>query len=84
MKWGNGFEIKDTEYRNSDRIVWDCRVVMDRLWERVAGVDAVRGKLAEVQEMGKKGVKTWRFSGLNRRGRFLRYTGGQYFRREFG
>lgn len=83
VKWGNGYEIKDKEYRNSDRIVWDCQGVMDRLWARVATVPEVKGEMAEVDEQGKKGLKRWKFSGLNQRGRLLRYIGGQYFRREF-
>lgn len=31
---GQGYEVLDSGYRNSDRIVWDCEEVVDRLWAR--------------------------------------------------
>ncbi|KAG7289697.1 hypothetical protein NEMBOFW57_006073 [Staphylotrichum longicolle] len=31
---GGGFEVLEQEYRNSDRIVWDCQEVVDRIWGR--------------------------------------------------
>lgn len=31
---GQGYEVLDSGYRNSDRIVWDSKEVVDRLWAR--------------------------------------------------
>lgn len=31
---GNGYEVLDTTYRHSDRIIWDHQDVVDRLWAR--------------------------------------------------
>lgn len=39
---GAGTEVLDTWYRNSDRIVWDCQEVADRLWAR-----CMRGEVGE-------------------------------------
>ncbi|KAM7213087.1 hypothetical protein V8F06_011510 [Rhypophila decipiens] len=81
VNYGDGYEALDKEYRNSDRIIWDCQDVMDRLWDRISTIQAVRERLAEVQEDGRKGkIKKWKFARLNERGRFLKYSGGQYFR----
>ncbi|KAM7189747.1 hypothetical protein V8F33_009886 [Rhypophila sp. PSN 637] len=81
VNYGNGYEIMDREYRNSGRIVWGCQEIMDRLWERISTIQAVRETLAEVEEKGRKGViKKWKFVRFNERGRFLKYSGGQYFR----
>lgn len=31
---GGGYEVLDTTYRHSDRIIWDSQEVVDRLWAR--------------------------------------------------
>ncbi|KAL2157695.1 hypothetical protein VTH06DRAFT_5178, partial [Thermothelomyces fergusii] len=31
---GRGFEVLQPDYRNGDRIVWDCQEVVDRIWAR--------------------------------------------------
>lgn len=31
---GAGLEVLDSHYRNSERLVWDCQEVADRLWAR--------------------------------------------------
>lgn len=82
---GGGMEMRDTEYRNSDRIVWDNQEVVDRLWARCATVPGIPEQFAEVVEPArKKGAKDrrWRFSCVNARMRFLKYSQGQFFRRE--
>jgi hypothetical protein len=92
---GHGMEAFDKLYRNSDRIIWDNQVVMDRLWARCARAEGLREALAVVDDelpqgsrrVGRQGVRKgmrWEFVRFNHRGRYLRYTGGQYFRREFG
>jgi hypothetical protein len=87
---GPGWEILHKSYRNSDRIIWDNQEVMDRLWERCARAPGIKEELAEVVEglserQKKKGWATgqkWEFRRFNARMRFLKYQGGQFFRRE--
>lgn len=87
---GMGFEVLHPEYRNSDRIIWDQQVIVDRLWDRIVTADGLRDKLMAVQDdvdiLGpnrKGGVQRWEFVRVNERMRFLRYGAGQFFRREF-
>jgi len=91
---GHGMEAFDKLYRNSDRIIWDNQTVMDRLWARCARAEGLREALAVVDDelpqgsrrVGRQGVRKgmrWEFARFNHRGRYLRYTSGQYFRREF-
>ncbi|KAL1864876.1 hypothetical protein Daus18300_007443 [Diaporthe australafricana] len=92
---GSGFEVLDTGYRNSDRIVWDEQEVVDRIWARClqggAGevlrkrLDVLDGdeKLGACRMRGKDWVvekQRWEFRRLNQRMRFLRYGAGQFFR----
>lgn len=94
---GSGFEVLDSGYRNSDRIVWDQQEVVDRIWQR-----CLQGEAAEVlrkkldvldgnEELGafrRRGPKwtvekqRWEFRRLNQRMRFLKYGAGQFFRRK--
>lgn len=93
---GAGYEVLDTTYRNSDRIVWDCQEVVDRLWAR-----CLQGEVGEIlraklnvldgneeiigpsrKNKDRKAVhQRWEMKGLNKRMRFLRYGPGQFFRR---
>jgi len=85
---GAGLEVLNKRYRNSDRIVWDNQVVMDRIWARCA-----RGAPGLAEELGVVVVEEeeewrgggagarWEFDRFNERGRYLRYGSGQYFRR---
>ncbi|KAK3316980.1 oxidoreductase domain-containing protein [Apodospora peruviana] len=78
---GGGWEALDKEYRNSDRIIWDNQAIMDRLWERCARADGIREKLAALTiQRGRGEPRRWEFSRFNQRMRFLKYTGGQFFR----
>lgn len=94
---GLGFEVLNSGYRNSDRIVWDHQEVVDRIWRR-----CLQGEAAEVlrkrldvldgdEKLGawrRRGPKwtvekqRWEFRRLNQRMRFLKYGAGQFFRRE--
>lgn len=31
---GGGFEVLHSQYRNGDRIIWDCQDIVDRIWTR--------------------------------------------------
>ncbi|KAK8073543.1 oxidoreductase domain-containing protein [Apiospora phragmitis] len=84
---GGGREVLETSYRNSDRIIWDCQDVVDRLWARIAQVPGVMDKLGSVTGEELLGVTAkpdkpstwWDFHGVNRRMRYLKYGGGQFF-----
>lgn len=94
---GGGYEVLDTTYRHSDRIIWDSQDVVDRLWARCMQGDvgaALRERLAVLQgneghkvvggykEKGEEWTQRWEMRRLNRRMRFLRYGPGQFFKRE--
>lgn len=95
---GGGFEVLDSRYRNSDRIVWDQQEVVDRLWARClqgrAG-EVLRGRLEvldgdeQVGAWERKGPayklvkQRWLFNRLNQRMRFLKYGPRQFFKRKF-
>ncbi|KAM0333391.1 hypothetical protein ACHAQA_002052 [Verticillium albo-atrum] len=82
---GAGREVLEPEYRRSDRIIWDETEVVRRLWERVRRARGADGQLF-FQEDGPMGWVDvgedggWRFWGLNRRMRFLKYGAGRFFR----
>ena len=92
---GGGFEVLESGYRNSDRIIWDEQTVMDRLWARCETVPEVRSRLAVVEDdpdvLGRskwgdvaKGLKKqrWEFRRFNKRMRFLKYGPEQFFKGE--
>lgn len=76
-------------YRNSDRIVWDCQEVVDRIWARCLEAEGVWERLAEVageeSDITGHGLDNgqWKFLRVNERMRFLRYGKGGFFQREF-
>ncbi|KAJ0119280.1 oxidoreductase domain-containing protein [Diaporthe amygdali] len=92
---GNGFEVLETGYRNSDRLVWDEQEVVDRIWRRCLQGEAaekLREKLDVLDGDEKVGAcrlrgrnwvvenQRWEFRRLNQRMRFLKYGEGQFFR----
>jgi hypothetical protein len=85
---GHGYESLKSDVRDSDRIIWDHRDLVDRLWRRVMQVEALRDELMTVGGTKYADViedddeVRWVAKGLNERMRFLRYSVGQHFRRE--
>ncbi|KAF7915471.1 uncharacterized protein EAE98_011074 [Botrytis deweyae] len=87
---GVGYEFLSTEYRNSDRIIWDEKEVVSRLWKRVLqgkgikeDIGVLEGKKWEgLASLGLRSGERWvgTEQGINERMRFLRYGSGQYFR----
>ncbi|KAG9056112.1 hypothetical protein FS842_000292 [Serendipita sp. 407] len=50
---GKNGEVMMKEYRNSDRIIWDCQEIVDRIWERcLAGgqEEFVRSRLGVIMD----------------------------------
>ncbi|KAJ4396534.1 hypothetical protein N0V93_000754 [Gnomoniopsis smithogilvyi] len=92
---GSGYEVLDSKYRNSDRIVWDQQEVVDRLWMRCLQGDVGRTLLEKLEVLDndekvvgitRKGRdwkvedQRWEMRRLNKRMRFLKYGPGQFFR----
>jgi hypothetical protein len=80
-------EFLATDYRNSDRIIWDEMTVTHRLLARCLLAEQVREDLAVVDSsehiLRQKAVRLghrWRATRLNERMRFLRYGRGQFFK----
>lgn len=88
---GVGLECLATDYRNSDRIIWDERVLAQRLWERVLQGEGIKEYLSRLEGEeyfpaldtieSRRDGKIWVATeqGLNERLRFLKYGAGQFF-----
>lgn len=84
---GGGRQALYEDTRKCGRIILDSLDLAGRLWERVKPLVPELGALegqAEVTGWGpvKRG-EVWRCTRLNERMRFLKYVGGEYFKREF-
>ena len=84
---GLDHEVMVTDYRNSDRIIWDNHEIVDRLLARCLASPQVAKDLAVIHKQdliqGRYAVAQgdkWTISRLNERLRFLRYGKGQFFR----
>lgn len=87
---GVGYEFLSTEYRNSDRIIWDEKEVVARIWKRVLQGKGIREDIGVLEgkrwegltSLGIRSGQRWLSTdqGINERMRFLRYGAGQYFR----
>lgn len=86
---GQNREFLSTEYRNSDRIIWDEKEIVDRIWARCLLAHGLEDYLKVLEGetyasvIGPRAVASgtrWKLTRLNERMRFLRYGEGQYFR----
>jgi hypothetical protein len=81
---GGGMQALYEDTRKCGRIIWDNKEVMAKLWARISGsvpeIHTLRN-WADVTGNGpaKRG-ETWKVTRLNERGRYLKYTGGEYFK----
>jgi hypothetical protein len=81
---GNGQQRLFEDTRKCGRIIWDDRDMVAKLWARIA--DSVPDihqlqNWADVTGIGPaKRKETWKVTRLNDRMRFLKYTGGEYFK----
>jgi len=80
-------EFLATDYRNSDRIIWDEKTVVHRLLMRCFLAEEVKKDLTVLEGnesiLGQKAVRLghrWKATRLNERMRFLRYGKGQFFK----
>lgn len=83
---GGGRQAMYTDARNCDRIIWDDKEIVARLWARCAEHVPELEKLHNWENVTGPGPwkrkETWRLTRLNERMRFLKYGKGEYFRRE--
>lgn len=81
---GGGMQAMYDDVRRCGRIIWDNPELMEKLWARIeASVPEIHRleNWAEVTGNGPtKRKETWVISRLNERARFLKYTGGEYFK----
>lgn len=83
---GSGRQAEMEDVRKCGRIIWDDQEVVDRLWNRI------KAMLPELQQVVNqpditgdgptKRREIWKMTRLNERMRVLKYTSGEYFKRE--
>jgi len=82
---GGGMQALYEDTRKCGRIIWDDRDLMAKLWTRIeASVPEIHRleKWASVTGNGpEKRNEVWKVTRLNERARFLKYVGGEYFKR---
>lgn len=83
---GGGQQLLLTDARNCGRIIWDSHDVVARIWARIEHLPEVQEilRLENVPRICGSGPtkwnEVWKFTRPNERMRFLKYTGGEYFR----
>ncbi|KAF2182037.1 hypothetical protein K469DRAFT_713118 [Zopfia rhizophila CBS 207.26] len=81
---GGGKQALYEDTRNCGRIIWDSHDIVAKLWARIeAAVPEVHRLENRPNVTGNGPVKrkeVWQMTRLNERMRFLKYTGGEYFR----
>ena len=86
VNMGGNYEMMATDYRSSDRIIWDSQEVVDRIWDRCLLAEGLKDDLARIESnplvQGERAAQRgarWRFTRPNERMRFLKYGEGQHF-----
>jgi hypothetical protein len=83
---GLGLEALRPEIRHCERMIWDDREMVKRIWDRCILADGLENDLRILEKgeiIGKRAARLgekWRMTRLNERMRFLKYGPGQYFR----
>lgn len=84
---GGGMQAMYEDTRKCGRIIWDTSEIMEKLWARIQGAVPEIHTLQNWPEVTGNGParrgETWELTRLNERGRFLKYVGGEYFKRRF-
>lgn len=82
---GGGMQAMYEDTRKCGRIIWDDREVMAKLWARIEGSVPEIHRLQKWADVTGNGPtmrnETWKATRLNERGRYLKYVGGEYFKR---
>jgi hypothetical protein len=83
---GNGEQALYEDTRKCGRIIYDSQDMVDRVWERIKGL--VPDLMTVVNQPLVTGTgpskrrEIWKYTRLNERMRFLKYTAGEYFKRK--
>jgi len=81
---GGGRQAMYEDVRNCGRIIWDSREIAEKILTRIVSEVPEIHQLenwADVTGIGPaKRKEVWRMTRLNERLRFLKYTGGEYFK----
>lgn len=84
---GGGMQALYEDTRKCGRIIWDNAEIMAKLWARIeASVPEIHRlhNWANVTGNGPtKRNEAWKVTRLNERQRFLKYIGGEYFKRTY-
>ena len=82
---GGGMQAMYEDTRKCGRIIWDNKEIMTKIWARIETSVPEIHRLqnwAEVTGIGPvRRRETWKVTRLNERGRYLKYIGGEYFKR---
>lgn len=82
---GGGMQAMYEDTRKCGRIIWDDRDVVAKLWARIEGAVPEIHELTNRPHITGPGPlkrnETWKLTRLNERMRFLKYVGGEYFKR---
>jgi hypothetical protein len=81
---GGGHQAVLEDMRKCGRIIWDSPEIMAKLWARVAESVPEIHRLHNWPDVTGSGParrgEIWKVTRLNERGRYLKYTGGEYFK----
>jgi hypothetical protein len=84
---GGGMQAMYEDTRKCGRIIWDERALMEKLWNRISeSVPEIHRLENWVDVTGPgpaKRKEVWKATRLNERARFLKYVGGEYFKRMY-
>jgi len=87
VNMGGGMQAMYEDTRKCGRIIWDDRDVMEKLWKRIQGSVPEIHRLQDWAYVTGPGParrgESWVMTRLNERGRYLKYTGGEYFKRTY-
>ena len=82
---GSGRQAMAMDVRNCGRIIWDDSQVVAKIWKRV---EHLLPDIARLENQGRvtglgpvRRGEVWTLKRLNERMRFLKYEGGEYFKR---
>lgn len=81
---GNGLQQYSPRIRNHERIIWDDHVIIGKIWDRlkdqVPEIQRIEHQVRNSHTELNVPKVVFTATRLNERMRFLRYTGGQYFK----
>lgn len=84
---GGGMQAMYEDTRKCGRIIWDERTLMEKLWNRISGAVPEIHRLEKWADVTGNGPvkrnEVWKVTRLNERARFLKYVGGEYFKRMY-